>query len=209
MNELLLPAPVLILSEEINLDLRLKILLMELGYPAHLIHSTPYLDDALEIYRLHLPNIALIDLNFTQVPLHDLIRSLKAYHPYVIIILMAPQGQTEQIFRGIQSGAHGYFFIEQTDREILQQIRTILRGGATLHSELAQYILNAQTQSQARQFINQFKEAPSQLFTAIELEILSLLAKQLNTREIAHQLGIPLYSVEGRIKSIYRHLNHK
>ncbi|PWB14030.1 hypothetical protein DCO44_10715 [Acinetobacter sp. AM] len=209
MNELLLPAPVLILSEEMNLDLRLRILLMELGYPAPLIHSTPYLDDALEIYRLHLPNIVLVDLNFTQVPLHDLIRSLKAYHPYVVIILLAPKGQTEQIFRGIQSGAYGYFFIEQTDREILQQIRTILRGGATLHGELAQYILNTQTQSQTQQFINHFKESPSQLFSDIELEILSLLANQLNTREIAHKLGIPLYSVEGRIKSIYRHLSHK
>ena len=208
MNELLLPAPVLILSEEINLDLRIKILLMELGYPAHLIHSTPYLDDALEIYRLHLPNIVLIDLNFSQVPLHDLIRTLKAYHPYVVIILLAPFGQTEQIFRGIQSGAHGYFFMEQTDREILQQIRTILRGGASLHSELAQYILDAQNLSPTRQFINHFKE-PATQFSDLEFEILTLLAEHMNTREVAHQLGIPLYSVEGRIKSIYRHLSHK
>lgn len=208
MNELLLPAPVLILSEEINLDLRIKILLMELGYPAHLIHSTPYLDDALEIYRLHLPNIVLIDLNFSQVSLHDLIRTLKAYHPYVVIILLAPFGQTEQIFRGIQSGAHGYFFVEQTDREILQQIRTILRGGASLHSELAQYILDAQNLSPARQFINHFKE-PATQFSDLEFEILTLLAEHMNTREVAHQLGIPLYSVEGRIKSIYRHLSHK
>ena len=207
MNELLLPAPVLILSEEISLDLHIKILLMELGYPAQLIHSTPYLDDALEIYRLHLPNIVLIDLNFSQAPLHDLIRSLKSFHPYVVIILLASKGQTEQLFRGIQSGAQGYFFIEQTDREALQQIRTVLRGGASLDAELAQYILNAQTQGFTRHFI-QFRDAPVQ-FSDLEFEILTLLAEQKNTREIAHQLSMPLYSIEGRIKSIYRHLNHK
>ncbi|WP_155858180.1 response regulator transcription factor [Acinetobacter sp. SFB] len=182
----------------------LENLLTGLGYPAELIISTDHLASAEKLLQQHLPNLILIDLSLDQTESIIFIQRLKKFHPDANVIVILAQHQTSLLFDAIQAGALGYIFHENTEAEMLNNIKSILRGGAPLHEVFAQYILSYPVKSNQTISSNPLNK-PAHL-TAIEFEILNLVATGLNLRQIAEQTSNSLYKIEGNIKSIYRKL---
>jgi len=175
---------------------QLKMILMNLGYPKELIMSTRNLAEAEALLQQHLPNLIFIHVGIDPIARLNFIKKLKHIHPDSYVITILAQQQTALLFDAIQSGAQGYVFHHHTDIEIINNIKSILRGGAPIHHDLAQYILSRQIKATANKTVL--------AFTTYEYEILNLISKGLNSQQVANQTDIPLYKIEGNIKNTYR-----
>ncbi|MGE8556921.1 MAG: response regulator [Acinetobacter sp.] len=174
----------------------LKMILINLGYPNELIMSTGNLAEAELWLQQHLPNLIFIDVGIDPIAKLNFIKKLKHIHPDTYVIAILAQQQTALLFDAIQSGAQGYVFHHHTDIEIINNIKSILRGGAPIHHDLAQYILSRQVKT--------IKNKTVLTFTPIEYEILNLISTGLNSQQVADQTDIPLYKIEGNIKNTYK-----
>ncbi|WP_171262693.1 response regulator transcription factor [Acinetobacter sp. ANC 4470] len=177
-------------------------ILIRLGYPDELMIYTNNLTEAEQLLQQHLPNLILIDLYLDQSKSISLIKKNNKIHPDAHIIVLLAQQETSLLFDAIQAGVQGYIFHEHTEAEILNHIKTILRGGAPIHCALAQYILSHQlnfNNTRSTTAINH----PIHL-TAIESDILNLILDGLSPQQIAQQIIVPLYIIEGYIKNIYQ-----
>ncbi|OTG76860.1 hypothetical protein B9T23_07665 [Acinetobacter terrae] len=164
--------------------------------------STNHLVEAEQLLQQHLPNLILIDLSLDQIATITFIKQLKKIHPDANVIVVLTQQQTSLLFDAIQAGAQGYIFHENTEAEILKNIKSILRGGAPIHHVLAQYILSHQVES--KQIISTAQLNTPIYLSAIEYEILNLVSAGLNLQQVAEQTFTSLYKIEGNIKSTYR-----
>ncbi len=196
MGELILPVPVMMIEDQPAFNDQLKMILMNLGYPKELIMSTRNLAEAEALLRQHLPNLIFIHVGIDPIARLNFIKKLKHIHPDSYVITILAQQQTALLFDAIQSGAQGYVFHHHTDIEIINNIKSILRGGAPIHHDLAQYILSRQIKATANKTVL--------AFTTHEYEILNLISKGLNSQQVANQTDIPLYKIEGNIKNTYR-----
>lgn len=202
MAELMLPVPIMLIEDQPAFNDLLESILVGLGYPAELIMSTDHLAEAEQLLQQHLPNLILIDLSLDQIATITFIKQLKKIHPDANVIVVLTQQQTSLLFDAIQAGAQGYIFHENTEAEILNNIKSILRGGAPIHHVLAQYILSHQVES--KQTISAAQLNTPIHLSAIEYEILNLVSAGLNLQQVAEQTFTCLYKIEGNIKSTYR-----
>jgi len=200
--ELMLPVPILLIENQPTFNHLLKSVLVGIGYPAELIMSTDHLVEAEQLLQQHLPNLILIDLSLDQTATIIFIKQLKKIHPDANVIAVLTQQQTSLLFDAIQAGAQGYIFHEDTEEKILNNIKSILRGGAPIHHVLAQYILSHQVES--KQIISAAQLNKPIHLSAIEYEILNLVSGGLNLQQVAEQTFTSFYKIEGNIKSTYR-----
>ena len=198
----MLPVPILLIEYQPAFNNILESVLVGLGYPAELIIHTDHLAKAEQLLQQHLPNLILIDLSLDQTDTITFIKQLKKIHPDANVIAVLAQQQTSLLFDAIQAGAQGYIFHEDTEAEILKNIKSILRGGAPIHHVLAQYILSHQVES--KQIISTAQLNTPIHLSAIEYEILNLVSGGLNLQQVAEQTSTSLYKIEGNIKSTYR-----
>jgi len=198
----MLPVPMMMIKDQPTFNHLSESILIRLGYPTELMIHSHDLIEAEQLLQQHLPNLILIDLRLNQSERISFIRKIKKVHPDAHMIVVLAQQETSLLFAAIQAGVQGYIFYEHTEAEIFNHIKTILRGGAPIHDGLAQYILSYQLgfhQTLSTTKINQ----PIQL-TTIENAILKLISEGLSPQQIAQQLTVPLYKIEGHIKNIYQ-----
>ncbi|WP_445660251.1 response regulator [Acinetobacter sp. F16] len=202
MGELMLPVPILLITDQPTLNTLLERVLIGLGYPAKLILCTDHLAEAEQLLQRHLPNLILIDLSIDGIATISFIKQLKKIHPDANVMVSLAQHQTTLLFEAIQAGAQGYIFYEHTETEMVNNIKSILRGGAPIHHVLAQYILSHQVESTQTISTTQLNQALH--LSATEYEILNLVSTDLNPQQVAEQTSTSLYKIEGTIKSIYQ-----
>ncbi|MND37835.1 Oxygen regulatory protein NreC [compost metagenome] len=206
MGELTLPVPIMMIKDQPTFNHLSESILIRLGYPTELMIHSHDLIEAEQLLQQHLPNLILIDLCLNQSERISFIRKIKKVHPDAHIIVVLAQQETPLLFAAIQAGVQGYIFYEHTEAEIFNHIKTILRGGAPIHDTLAQYILSHQLGFHKTLSTTKTNQ-PIQL-TAIEHDILNLISDGLSPQQIAQQITVPLYKIEGHIKNIYQKIKY-
>ena len=202
----MLPVPMMMIKDQPTFNHLSESILIRLGYPTELMLHSHDLIEAEQLLQQHLPNLILIDLSLDQPEKISFIRKIKKVHPDAHMIVVLAQQETSLLFAAIQAGVQGYIFYEHTEAEIFNHIKTILRGGAPIHNTLAQYILSHQLgfhKTQSTTKINQ----PIQL-TAMEHDILKLISDGLSPQQVAQQMTVALYKIEGHIKNIYQKITY-
>ena len=202
MGELTLPVPIMMIEDQPTFKHRLEMILMGLGYPTELMISTQNLAEAEALLQQHLPNLIFIDLELNSPAKLRFIKQLKQIHPDSYVIAILTEQYTALLFDAIRSGAQGYVFHHHTEAEMINNIKSILRGGAPLHHNLAQYILSRQTKYSENK--SELEEKTVLALTSIEYKILNLVSAGLNSQQVADQTNIPLYKIDGNIKNTYR-----
>ena len=198
LNDLILPVPVLMINCRAALpEPLLRHILKNLGYPQELIMSGQTLDVAEKMMIQHLPNLIFYsaferaDLNF--------IKTIKHCCPSSHLVTFHQAAQAELISAALQAGADAYLLDGASAEAAQQQIKSILRGGAALHPQLARRL-----QQEAFNSAGSFATA-GQLSPA-EQQILQLIGQSSTAEQAAAQLKLSAYQVDGLIRNIFRKL---
>lgn len=201
-----LPAPVLVVEDEPLLQLRLRGVLLQLGYAADALVFAATLADARALLAAQPVALALVDLQLPDGNGRELIAQLRAEDPGLGILVVSAWSSEDAILGALRAGATGYVLKERDDFEVLLSIRSVLRGGAPIDPFIARRILELLPLPAPPAQGAGPGAAPTEVLSEREVQILRLVADGLSNREIAEQLFLSRYTVESHIKRIYRKL---
>jgi two-component system, NarL family, response regulator LiaR len=144
------------------------------------------------------PDVVVMDYGMPRMDGLIATRHIHAKYPKVRIVILTNYDDEEIIVGLLDAGAAGYLLKDSASRELVQAIRTVYQGSSLLQPEITQKILARLHRTAG--------ELPGGL-TQREAEILVLVAKGLDNREIAQRLFISLRTVQNHLNNIYAKLN--
>jgi DNA-binding NarL/FixJ family response regulator len=156
---------------------------------------------AIEQALLLKPDVVLMDV---RMPIMDgvaAIRALSKQAPEIKVLVLTTFDDDEYVTRAINYGAKGYL-LKDTPSEILAQaIHLVNQGYTQLGPGLMEKLMTANQ--------NLAHQPPSELsqLTPREQEVLQLIGKGCNNREIAETLYISERTVKNHVNSILRRLH--
>ncbi len=134
-------------------------------------------------------DVIITDLVLPGISGIDIVRRVKAINDHVRIILLTLHADDEHIRGMIRAGADGYVMKQVAVEELIGAIHTVVRGETALTPLVARRLMN-QIQSDREQ------ERRVDALSERELQILTLLAQGLTSKEIARQVSISANTVD-------------
>jgi DNA-binding NarL/FixJ family response regulator len=137
------------------------------------------------------PDVILMDI---RMPICDGVTATQTIHqqfPWMRILVLTTFDEDEYIWQSLQAGASGYLLKSTPSGQLATAIRTLHQGHSQLGPTIASKVFAQINQPTAVTIDSDYR------FSDRESEILALLGKGLNNREIAQQL----YLTEGTVKN--------
>lgn len=166
-------------------------------------------EEALEKAPRVKPQVAVMDINLPGMDGIECVRQLSAILPTLQIVMLTVYQDTDNLFRALAAGAHGYLVKPARARDLLAAIRDIHRGGAPMTSALARKVVDAfRNQAKPAAALNAAPVAgESDELAPREKEVLDLLAQGFSYKEIADKLNVSFATVHTYVLRIYKKLH--
>jgi two-component system, NarL family, response regulator LiaR len=154
--------------------------------------------DGLEGLQLALskkPDVILMDLQMPRMDGMTAIPKIMEAVPDTRILVLTSFAEGDRVFHAIKSGALGYMLKDSTRDQLLQSIRDVAQGQASLHPSVALKVI---------QEINRPSSLANTIdpLTSRELETLLLIARGLSNQEIANELFVHERTIAKYVSSI-------
>jgi len=143
--------------------------------------------DAIQQFRLHRPDVTLMDLQMPEMSGLDAIIAIRGEFPEARIIVLTTYGGDVQALRALQAGARAYLLKNLVHKELLETIRAVHAGRKTLSADVSYQLA---------------EHATDDALTPGELEVLRLIAGGNANKRIADLLSLTEDTVKGRVKNI-------
>jgi DNA-binding NarL/FixJ family response regulator len=150
----------------------------------------------LDLARALQPDIVLLDLEMPEMDGVETLRQLQPIAPQTRVIIFTAFDTDERILSAVRAGAQGYMLKGAPRNDIFRAIRVVYQGGSLLEPMIAQKLLRQ---------VSQASPANAAL-TPRELDVLRLLARGLQNKEIAIELGITGRTTKFHVGSLLRKL---
>jgi len=157
--------------------------------------------DALAAAARHKPDLAILDLRLKHEDGLELIKSMKAQMPNVLILILSQYDAPLYVERALRAGAQGYLLKDQAPTDVLTAIRTVLTGQVFLNKGMAALMLSKMVGSARRT-----SGTRVDLLSDRELHVLQLLGTGMSTRNIATELKLSFKTIETHRENIKRKL---
>ena len=178
-----------------------------------LIDSIPSLDmvgesdnaeDTLEKAQKLKPDLLLVDLTLKGRSGLELIKDLRKLQPEIEILVFSMHEEAFYAERVLRAGARGYVMKTEGTQQLLQAIRTVLDGRVFVSDLVAHSFLDKMTGRQT-----DASSSPVNRLTDRELEVLAMVGKARESRDIAKLLSMSIKTVEAHRASIRQKLDIK
>lgn len=147
--------------------------------------------EAIEMFRVHKPDVTLMDLSMPRMSGAEAIERIVAEFPEARIIAITTFQGDADIHRALEAGARGYLIKDILRHDVVQAIRAVHRGEkvvpATVAQRLAEY-------------------TPRVELTEREIEVLTHMANGLSNKEIATAIGRTEATAKAHILNIFEKL---
>lgn len=145
------------------------------------------------------PDLILLDLRLPGMGGLEALPQFLAAAPGAKVMILTQSDNDADVLRAISLGASGYLLKSSTVSMIVEGIRTVMNGGASLDAGIARFIVNALKSRLP-------KGAAEGLLTARQMEILVLLSEGYLKKEIAERLTLSYATVDEHVAHIYERL---
>ncbi|WP_375506045.1 response regulator [uncultured Nostoc sp.] len=142
---------------------------------------------AINAFREYQPDVTLMDLRMPQVGGVEAIMAICAEFKQARIAVLTTYNSDEDIYRGLQAGAHGYLLKDAKPGELLNAIRAIHNGQKYIPPEVGAKLLQRMSNPE---------------LSERELEVLRLMAQGMSNQEIGTALSIGESTVKSHVNRI-------
>jgi DNA-binding NarL/FixJ family response regulator len=143
--------------------------------------------EAIEKFRLHRPDVTLMDLQMPALNGLEAIIGIRSEFPHARIIVLTTYVGDVQVLRALKAGARAYILKGHVHRELLETIRAVHAGQKRIPTEVAMELAGHATDDE---------------LTSREIEVLRLIATGNANKEIAGQLAIAEETVKSHVTNI-------
>jgi DNA-binding NarL/FixJ family response regulator len=143
--------------------------------------------EAIEQFRLHRPDVTLMDLKMPALNGVEAIVAIREEFPNAKIVVLTTYVGDVQVLRALKAGARGYVLKGLVHRELLETIRVVHGGQKRIPPEVAAELAD---------------HAGEDDLSPREIEVLRLIANGNSNKEIACQLSITEETVKSHVTSI-------
>ncbi len=143
--------------------------------------------EAVDLFRLHQPDVTLMDLRMPKLDGVEAIALIRAEVPTARLILLTTFDGDEEIYQGLRVGAMAYLLKDAAPDELLEAIRAVHQGQKRIPPEVAVKLANRMN---------------SRSLTAREREVLRLVVAGQMNREIGESLSIAEGTVRAHMNNI-------
>jgi two-component system NarL family response regulator len=141
---------------------------------------------AIDSYRLHKPDITLMDLRLPKKSGVEAIAAIRQEFPNARIIVLTTYDGDEDIYRALQAGARGYLLKDVFFEELQSAIRAVHAGLRHIPTAVAERLAERMT---------------ADALTSRELEVLKLIVNGKSNKEIGYALEITEATVKSHINN--------
>jgi DNA-binding NarL/FixJ family response regulator len=143
--------------------------------------------DAIEKFRLHRPDVTLMDLQMPELNGSEAIAQIQSEFPDARIIVLTTYTGDAQVLRALRAGARAYLLKGHVHRELLETIRAVHAGQKRIPPEIAAELA---------------EHAADDALSEREIEVLRLIAAGNSNKLIADHLSIGEATVKSHVTNI-------
>ncbi|HJY92376.1 MAG TPA: response regulator transcription factor [Candidatus Acidoferrum sp.] len=144
-------------------------------------------EEAIEQFRLHRPDVTLMDLQMPAMNGIEAVTRIRAEFPDARIIVLTTYTGDVQALRALKAGARAYILKGHVHRELLEAIRAVHAGKKRIPPDVAAELADHATENE---------------LSSREIEVLRLIASGNANKLIADQLSISEETVKSHVTNI-------
>jgi NarL family two-component system response regulator LiaR len=157
--------------------------------------------EAVERYAALQPDIVLMDLIMPELDGIEATKQIVDRFPEARVLALTSFSDDDKVLRAIRAGALGYILKDSSSRELLQALRHLYQGEASLDPAVALTLIRTVKDSQ------QASPAPEATLSEREVEVLRLVAEGLSNQEIADKLSLSERTARNHVGNILSKLH--
>lgn len=155
---------------------------------------------AVEMARKTKPDVILLDMVMPRRDGLATIPMLRETAPAARILVLTSFAESNRVFQAIRSGALGYMLKDTTRMQLLQSIRDVAKGQASIHPSIALRVIHEMDHPTET-------TGMTDTLTRREMETLRLIARGLSNQEIAAILVVHERTIAKYVSSILNKLH--
>lgn len=157
--------------------------------------------EAIDLARQVRPSIVLMDVRMPDLDGLEATRLLHQEQPDLPVIIVTTYENPAYMAKALSAGAAGYILKGTSRDDLLQAVRAAAEGGMLWDRGLMQQVVQKTVQD-SHPAVPQEQGPLVEPLTAREREILTLIARGMNNREISEALSVTVSTVKTHIEHI-------
>ena len=153
-----------------------------------------------------LPDVVLMDIRMPRSSGIDACRAMKEVAPSAKIVMLTISDEEEDLFEAIRAGASGYLLKDLPLDEVAETVRAVYGGQSLINPSMAGKLLTEFATLAKRDGEERVQPVPAPRLTDREMQVLKLVARGMNNRDIAKELFISENTVKNHVRNILEKL---
>ena len=149
-------------------------------------------EEAVECYRVHRPDMVIMDLRLPGMDGIQTINALRQEFGPVVVLVLSTYAADDDVYRAIQAGASGYLLKDMPLKTLVEAIRSVHAGHNYFPPGISDRLAERLRQA---------------VPTDRELIVLQKIAKGMSNKEIGNELGITEGTVKAHVTNILSKLH--
>jgi len=161
--------------------------------------------EAIERAEKTTPDVVLMDVRMPKRSGIEATRAIKDTLPSTKILMLTISDEEADLYEAIKAGASGYLLKEISIEEVADAVRQVHAGQSLISPSMASKLLSEFATMVKRR--DERTQVPGPRLTDRELEVLKLVAKGMNNRDIGSELFISENTVKNHVRNILEKLH--
>src|ERR1700719_4208166 len=153
-----------------------------------------------------LPDVVLMDIRMPKTSGIEACRATKEVAPSAKIVMLTISDEEEDLFEAIRAGASGYLLKDIPLDEVADAVRAVYGGQSLINPSMAGKLLTEFATLARRDDEERAQQVPAPKLTDREMQVLKLVARGMNNRDIAKELFISENTVKNHVRNILEKL---
>ena len=153
------------------------------------------IESALELIVSKRPSLAIVDIALRNGNGIDLIKRIVAAGVNTRMLVVSAYDESFFAERALRAGALGYINKQELQGQVVEALRTVLRGERYLSAVMAQRLI-------AQAIGSKVAHGGTETLTDRELQIFQLIGRGKSTREIAQELNVSVHTIDSHREHI-------
>lgn len=164
--------------------------------------------EAMAVLEKRVPDIALVDISLVGQSGLNLVKTIKASYPGIIILIISMHDEAVYAERAIKAGAKGYVMKHEAASVMKEAIRTVLSGKIYLSATMRDSLVESMFMPSEKERSPTRLHLPTvERLSDRELDVLELIGQGYGAAEIAERLNLSAKTINTYRDNIKEKLN--